>query len=212
MGVKRSYPVTFVSRSYYVHCSPDYHGQPLAFFCERGKIKDVKEAKIKWHFKDRCAEIREDRKVNLKKWFFLFWSSMAVGAVVCVLTGAVMQWIDPEFGFLGFKAVGFNAMMMAMVGLMIGAFSQMGFFSYLTLNYIALSVFGKKYLWNALQGYTTVFAAAGLGYVLYEKKLNGWFFWVLPVALLLVSALVTRMKVAQTNKSALVPTMFLILA
>ncbi|MCA0758447.1 KinB-signaling pathway activation protein [Paenibacillus sp. N4] len=147
--------------------------------------------------------------MNLKKWFFLFWSSMAVGAVVCVLTGAVMQWIDPEFGFLGFKSVGFNAMMMAMVGLMIGAFSQMGFFAYLTLNYIALSVFGKKYLWNALQGYTTVFAAAGLGYILYEKNLNGWFFWVLPVALLLVSALVTRMKVAQTNKSALVPTMFL---
>ncbi|CAM4254563.1 KinB-signaling pathway activation protein [Paenibacillus alkaliterrae] len=147
--------------------------------------------------------------MNLKKWFFLFWSSMAVGAIVCVVTGAVMQWADPEFGFLGFKAVGFNALMMAMVGLMIGAFSQMGFFAYMTLNYIALSVFGKKYLWNALQGYTTVFAAVGLGYILYEKALNNWFFWVLPLCLLIVSGLVARFKVQQTNKTALVPTMFL---
>lgn len=147
--------------------------------------------------------------MNLKKWFFLFWSSMAVGAVVCVVTGAVMQWTDPEFGFLGFKAVGFNALMMAMVGLMIGAFSQMGFFAYLTLNYIALSVFGKKYLWNALQGYTTIFAAIGLGYLLYEQRMNNWFFWLLPLFLLICSALVSWLKVKQTNKTAFVPTMFL---
>lgn len=147
--------------------------------------------------------------MNLKKWFFLFWSSMAVGAVVCVVTGAVMQWTDPEFGFLGFKAVGFNALMMAMVGLMIGAFSQMGFFAYLTLNYIALSVFGKKYLWNALQGYTTIFAAFGLGYLLYEQRMNNWFFWLLPLVLLICSALVSWLKVKQTNKTAFVPTMFL---
>ncbi|WP_036718186.1 KinB-signaling pathway activation protein [Paenibacillus harenae] len=147
--------------------------------------------------------------MNLKKWFFLFWSGMAVGAVVCVAAGALMQWLDPEFGFLGFKAAGFNALMMAMVGLMIGAFSQMGFFAYLTLNYIALSVFGKKYLWNALQGYTTIFAAGGLGYILYEKNLNNWFFWVLPVFLLSLSGAVTWLKVKQTNKTAFVPTMFL---
>ncbi|MBD2872263.1 KinB-signaling pathway activation protein [Paenibacillus arenilitoris] len=147
--------------------------------------------------------------MNLKKWFFLFWSSMAAGAIVCVVTGAIMQWLDPEFGFLGFEAAGFNALMMAMVGLMIGAFSQMGFFAYLTLNYIALSVFGKKYLWNALQGYTTVFAAGGLGYILYEKNLNNWFFWLLPVALLLLSGAVTWFKIKQTNKTALIPTMFL---
>lgn len=147
--------------------------------------------------------------MNLKKLFFLFWSGMAVGAVVCIIAGAIMSWVDPEFGFLGFKAIGFNALMMGLVGLLIGAFSQMGFFAYLTLNYIALSVFGKKYLWNTLQGYTTIFAAAGFGYLLYEAKLNNWFFWVLPLAVLLLSAVVSHYKVKQTNKSAFVPTMFL---
>ncbi|MDQ0116459.1 KinB-signaling pathway activation protein [Paenibacillus harenae] len=147
--------------------------------------------------------------MNLKKWFFLFWSCMAVGAVACVISGSIMSWTDQDFGFMGLEATGFNALMMAIVGLMIGAFSQMGFFAYLTLNYIALSVFRKKYLWNALQGYTTVFAAIGLGYVLFEQRTNNWFFWVLPLILVILSVAVSWYKVKQTNKTAFVPTMFL---
>lgn len=148
--------------------------------------------------------------MNLKKWFFLFWSTMAIGALVCVVCGSIMLLTNQEFGFLGFEATGFNAFMMAISGLMIGAFSQMGFFAYLTLNYIALSVFRKKYLWNALQGYTTLFAVFALGYVLYEQRANNWFFWTLPLVLLAASAVMTWFKIKQTNKTAMVPTMFLL--
>lgn len=117
---------------------------------------------------------------------------------------------DQEFGFLGMEATGFNVLMMGISGLMIGAFSQMGFFAYLTLNYIALSVFRRKYLWNALQGYTTLFAVFGLGYVLYEERTNDWFFWVLPLILFAAALAVSWLKVKQTNKSAFIPTMFLL--
>lgn len=134
---------------------------------------------------------------------------MAVGAVVTVVSGSIMQWTDQSFGFMGLEAAGFNAFMMAMVGLLIGAFSQMGFFAYLTLNYIALSIFRKSYLWNALQGYTTLFAVFGLGYMLYEQRTNEWFFWVLPLALLICSLIVAYVKVKQTKPSAFVPTAFL---
>lgn len=147
--------------------------------------------------------------MNLRKWFFLFWSTMAVGALVCVVAGSIMLLTDQEFGFLGFEATGFNALMMGISGLMIGAFSQMVFFAYLTLNYIALSVFRKKYLWNTLQGYTTIFAVFGLGYVLYESRTNDWLFWVLPLIVLVASLAASWVKVKQTNKSAFVPTMFL---
>ncbi|ACT04250.1 KinB-signaling pathway activation protein [Paenibacillus sp. JDR-2] len=134
---------------------------------------------------------------------------MAVGAVVTVISGSIMQWTDQSFGFMGLEAAGFNAFMMAMVGLLIGAFSQMGFFAYLTLNYIALSIFRKSYLWNALQGYTTIFAVFGLGYMLYEQRTNNWFFWVLPLVLLICSLAVAYVKVSQTKPSAFVPTTFL---
>lgn len=147
--------------------------------------------------------------MNLKRWFFLFWSCMAVGAVITVVSGSIMQWTDQSFGFMGLEAAGFNAFMMAMVGLLIGAFSQMGFFAYLTLNYIALSIFRKSYLWNALQGYTTVFAVFGLGYLLFEQRTNNWFFWVLPLALLAFSLGVAYVKIKQTKPSAFVPTTFL---
>lgn len=134
---------------------------------------------------------------------------MAVGAVVTIVSGSIMQWTDQSFGFMGLEAAGFNAFMMAMVGLLIGAFSQMGFFAYLTLNYIALSIFRKSYLWNALQGYTTLFAVFGLGYMLYEQRTNNWFFWVLPLVLLVCSLAVAYVKIKQTKPSAFVPTTFL---
>ncbi len=148
--------------------------------------------------------------MTLKKWFFLFWSTMAAGAVTCMVIGSIMLLTNQEFGFLGFEATGFNALMMGLSGLMIGAFAQMGFFAYLTLNYIALSVLRKKYLWNALQGYTTLFALFGLGYVLYEDRTNNWFFWVLPAALFLLALAGSWLKVRQTKMSAFVPTMFLL--
>ena len=147
--------------------------------------------------------------MTLRKWFFLFWSTMAIGAVVCIVSGSIMLLTDQEFGFLGMEATGFNALMMGISGLMIGAFCQMGFFAYLTLNYIALSVFRRKYLWHALQGYTTLFALFALGYVLYEERTNDWFFWVLPLILFAASLLVSWGKIKQTNNSAFIPTMFL---
>ncbi|MCM3635637.1 MULTISPECIES: KinB-signaling pathway activation protein [Paenibacillus] len=147
--------------------------------------------------------------MTIRKWFFLFWSTMAIGAAVCMVLGLTMLLTDQEFGFLGIKATGFNLFMMLLAGTVIGAFSQMCFFAYLTLNYIALSVFRKKYLWNALQGYTTIFAVFLLGYVLYDGRMNNWFFWVLPLSLFILSLAASWFKVKQTNRSAFIPTMFL---
>ncbi|MBD2844686.1 KinB-signaling pathway activation protein [Paenibacillus sp. IB182496] len=149
--------------------------------------------------------------MNLRKWFFLFWTTLAVGAVTTAVSGLIMQITDSEFGFLGIEATGFNALMMALVGTMIGAFSHMGFFAYLTLNYIALSILRKKYLWNTLQAYTTLFVLLGLGYILYENReqVGGWLFYVLPVVLFALSWAVSVIKVKRTNQSALVPTLFL---
>src|SRR5690606_16457176 len=116
-----------------------------------------------------------------------------------------------SFGFMGIGAAGFNAGMMLLSGIMIGAFSHMGFFAYLTLNYIALSVFRKQYLWNALQAYTTIFGVFLFGYLLYENRdsLGNVFYWLLPLLLAAGSWIVAVIKTKQTNRAALVPTLFL---
>lgn len=151
--------------------------------------------------------------MNLRKLFFIFWSTMALGGLVTIIVGSILQWTDSSFGFMGLEAAGFNAVMMGLVGLLFGAFSQMGFFAYLILTYIALGMIRKGYLWNALQGYTTLFAVGLLGYNLYEDRAaldNNWIFWALPLFLVAASAIVTYFKVKQTNKSAIAPTMFLL--
>ncbi|REK58359.1 MAG: KinB signaling pathway activation protein [Thermobacillus sp.] len=152
--------------------------------------------------------------MTLRKWFFLFWSCMAFGGAVAVVAGLIMQWTDPSFGFLGIEASGFNAGMMLLSGVMIGAFSQMGFFAYLTLNYIALSIFRKGYLWNTLQAYTTVFMLFLFGYILYEQRaqLGNVLFWLLPVLLFAGSWAVGVIKVKKTNRLAFIPTLFLMVA
>lgn len=147
--------------------------------------------------------------MTLKKWFFLFWSTMAIGAVVCMIQGAIMLFTDQDIGIIGLKGTGFNLLMMFLAGIMIGAFSQMGFFAYLTLNFIALSMFRQKYLWNALQGYTTLFGAFLLGYVLYQDRTNDWFFWVMPLVLMVMALVVAYFKVKQTKRAAFIPTLFL---
>ncbi|OUM95087.1 MAG: KinB signaling pathway activation protein [Thermobacillus sp. ZCTH02-B1] len=152
--------------------------------------------------------------MTLRKWFFLFWSCMAVGGAVAVAAGLVMQWTDPDFGFLGIGASGFNAWMMLLSGLLIGVFSQMGFFAYLTLNYIALGIFRKAYLWNTLQAYTTAFMILLFGYLLYERRadLGNVLFWLLPLLLAAGAWAVGVVKVRMTNRSALIPTLFLMVA
>ncbi|GMK41071.1 kinB-signaling pathway activation protein [Paenibacillus sp. CCS19] len=149
--------------------------------------------------------------MTLRKLFFLFWSSMAVGAVTCTVLGLALQFTDQSYGFLKAEETGYNALMMAISGLMIGVFAMMGFFAYLTVNYIALSIFRQKYLWTMLQGYTSLFATFALGYMLYgdRERLTNWLYWVLPLALAIGSVLVAYLKTKQTNRSAFVPTVFL---
>jgi len=149
--------------------------------------------------------------MTLRKWFFLFWSCMAIGGAVAIAAGLIMQWTDPSFGFLGIGASGFNAGMMLLSGLLIGVFSQMGFFAYLTLNYIALSIFRKAYLWNSLQAYTTLFMIFLFGYILYGEResFGDVMFWLLPLLLAIGAWAVGVAKVKMTNRSALIPTLFL---
>jgi len=148
--------------------------------------------------------------MTLRKLFFLFWSSMAIGGGACLVLGLALQFTDQSYGFLKAGETGYNALMMAISGLMIGVFAMMGFFAYLTLNYIALSITRQKFMWTTLQGYTSVFAVAALGYMLYgyKDKLGDWLYWALPIALAIGSIAVAIIKVRLTNKSAFVPTVF----
>lgn len=156
--------------------------------------------------------------MTFKNWWKLFTKTIGLGGLVCVIIGLFMMFTSVEFGFFNveltegsrFGAIVVNVLLMLFAGCTIGAFCHMGFFAYLTLNYIALSIFRKKYLWYTIQAYSTAFVLVLVGYLLYEVKTNNWFFWTFPLVLAVASLLFTYLKVKSTKKEAFIPTMFLL--
>lgn len=153
--------------------------------------------------------------MTLRKLWFLFWSTSLIGAAVTILVGSLLLTTDHEIilNTLTFKSVGFNIYMMAVAGLMFGVFSQLGFFSYLTVNNLALSILRRSYLWNTLQSYIVLFSVGFLGYKLYNLRLdheNSWFFWIMPLVLLIIALAGAYWKMKLTNRNAFIPTVFLL--
>lgn len=156
--------------------------------------------------------------MTFKNWWKLFTRTIGLGGLICVVIGLIMMFTSVEFGFFNvelaegsrFGAIIVNVLLMLFAGCTIGAFCHMGFFAYLTLNYIALSIFRKKYLWYTIQAYSTVFVLGLVGYLLYEVKTNNWFFWTFPLSLAIISLALANLKVKSTKKEAFIPTMFLL--
>ncbi len=97
---------------------------------------------------------------------------------------------------------------------MFSVLSQMGFFAYLTLNYIALSIFRQPALWKTLQVIVILVVIFDLIYLPYsaEEASPLWTYVLLTVLLVGLSALMANWKVRMTNRTAWIPTMFFLVA
>ncbi|HZG55573.1 KinB-signaling pathway activation protein [Paenibacillus sp.] len=152
--------------------------------------------------------------MNLAKWTTLFLSTVGLGIAAAIAVGAVVFLANPEVSpqTMGLEGLAFNLLQTAIVGALLGAFSHMGFFAYLTVNFFAQGIFRNKLLWMYVQVFFIVVVAfyavalrvpAGESFVPYA--------W-LPVLVLLGAYLVSRRKATQTNRNAFVPTMFFMTA
>lgn len=158
--------------------------------------------------------------MNLKKWSYLFWTTTCIGGAISLVIGLALQVSQGEMGnFRGPVDILLNVLQLILSGCMISVYSQMGFFAYLTLNYIAVGLFKKG--WPYVQAVLTVIAlldlmflrmllgdrgegaaAAGGGY---EDILLG-------VVVLVFAVVVSYWKVKATNATALIPTLFFMIA
>ena len=151
--------------------------------------------------------------MNLKKWFFLFWTTLCVGGAVMLLTGLGMQLFQQELSnFKGPVDIIVNILQLGLSGFMISVYAQMGFFAYLTLNYIALGLFKKS--WQYIQVVLTVFVLLDLMFLRMlmgqERDVTGDI--MLGVTLLIIGITVAWLKVRGTNVSAFIPTLFFMIA
>lgn len=146
-------------------------------------------------------------KVTLRKWYYLFWTTLVVGSIAGLAGGLLLQWTDHEVPLAG-KAIGFSIITMLLGGATISVLSQMGFFAYLIARYLFKGFLRKRWVEDAVQVIMIVIVLFDLVY-LRRTPDSGWAaFFILPMVMLAVAWGVAWWKVKLTNASARIPTLF----
>lgn len=152
--------------------------------------------------------------MNLRKWFYLFFTTMLVGMAASVLVAIYLFFSDEnlqntDVTFLGFMFANAGA------GMMFSVLSQMGFFAYLTVNYIARYTIRRRPIWDTLQIIITLIVLVDLVVLphlfLEPNSLGLAGFFILPLILLVLSVIVANWKSNLTNSSAFIPTVFFLI-
>ncbi|MCD9026399.1 KinB-signaling pathway activation protein [Cohnella silvisoli] len=150
--------------------------------------------------------------MNLRKWMKLFGMTLLIGAIVTVIGSICIQLSNPDFRNVEASGWVSYILMMALIGMTFGAFSHMGFFAYLMLNYIARSIFKRPYSWVAIQGFIALFVLAEIAYWTYDTNFPNYTYWAIPLGITLASIFVAWRKVNQTSSGAWIPTIFFLVA
>lgn len=174
--------------------------------------------KLGWFFYTRIGTIMRVRLckgdvdfLNLKKWTFLFITTLLIGGLTAVIVGAMLEgqalWGSGIANFFVGVLWSFG------IGATFSIVSQMGFFAYLTIHNVGMGVF--KRIWPYIQVLLIMVTFVDLIYFRYSAfgrdeghSLFGYFLW--PLFLLLFACVVAYFKVKQTNIRGAIPTVFVI--
>lgn len=148
--------------------------------------------------------------MSLRNWLRLFWSTLLVGGIASLIVGFGIQASDEELKVWDIYLIIWNFG----AGLMYSVLSQMGFFAYLTINYIAQSAFRNRLtLWTALQWIIIIIVLVDL-VMLRTVFLDTGKTWaeysVLPIVMMVAAVLVALLKSKLTNFKAFTPTLFFV--
>jgi len=152
--------------------------------------------------------------MNLAKWTSLFLSTVGLGIAAALVVGGAVFFINPEVSpsTMGVEGIVFNLLQTVTVGALLGAFSHMGFFAYLTVNYFAQGIIRNKLLWTYIQVFLIVIVAAYAAILRAPVGASVLPYVALPLLVVVGAYVVSRWKVNQTNKKSFVPTMFFMTA
>jgi KinB signaling pathway activation protein len=157
----------------------------------------------------------EETLVTLRKWFYLFWTTLGIGIAASLVTGVYLMVVDPEFEMQGIGNIVVYFINMVIIGSIYSVFAQMGFFAYLTLNYIALNIIKRMEMWKIIQVILITIVVFDLVYWRYSlsDQTQSWLeYTIMPLLLLTASWVVAWRKVKLTNKTAFIPTLFFMIA
>lgn len=137
-------------------------------------------------------------------------STTVVGILASLIFGFVVQAADPELAVADFYVIIFNIFS----GVLYSVLCQLGFFAYMTVNYIALDMFRRKLIWVYFQWFSIILTfvyLVGVRTFLFEDNNQGLLAYsVLPILLLIAGIAVAWYKTKLTNATAFTPTLFFI--
>jgi KinB signaling pathway activation protein len=153
-------------------------------------------------------------RMNLARWTFLFLSTVGIGIAASLVIGAGVFVVNPEVSIIGmgWKEVSYNLINTVIVGALLGAFSHLGFFAYLTVNYFAQGIFRSKLLWSYVQVFFIIVVSVYSAALRIREGDSVLPYIVLPLLVVLAALPVTWVKVKQTNRNSLIPTLFFLTA
>lgn len=153
--------------------------------------------------------------MTLRKWFHLFWTTLVFGSLASIVMGLILQFSDKEFSVMGISGVGFNVFNMLLCGALISVFSQMGFFAYLIVRFIAVGFVRSKKIFELIQIAIIIFVLFELVFLRITNSNSSESmisYFVLPIVLIIISLGVSYWKAKLTNQNAFVPTLFFMFA
>lgn len=147
--------------------------------------------------------------MSLSKWFRLFWSTLWIGAAAGLVTGAALALSDGAFRGLSGMEIGYNLLMMLLAGMTFSILSQMFFFAYMIVNYVARGLFRRRNTWVLVQLFFILTVPFEIYFFMWDASLAAY---LLFAGLLAAAAVGTAwLKVRATNAGAWVPTIFFML-
>lgn len=138
----------------------------------------------------------------------MFGTTCVIGMLASSAFGLFVQIFDPELKVTDLSLIFFNIY----TGVLYSVLCQLGFFAYMTLNYIALDIFRRKTIWIYVQWICIVLAfgyLVGIRTLFFTENNRGVLAYsVLPAVLFAASWVVAWYKTKLTNRTAFTPTLF----
>ncbi|MEK3717691.1 MULTISPECIES: KinB-signaling pathway activation protein [Paenibacillus] len=151
--------------------------------------------------------------MSLRKWFYLFWTTLLIGAGGAVIAGLALQIGNGGIQFKGTADLLLYSLILLGYGVLVSVYAQLGFFAYLILNYTGIGVFPRK-AWRYIQLVLAVLALFELMFLrtFVSGDQSARTDLTLGVAILFTALIVSWLKMRSTNASAWVPTFFFMTA
>ncbi len=144
--------------------------------------------------------------MTIRNWVIMFWSTLLIGGGAAVIVGLMLALNDGELNQWNGLEFGYNVLSMTLAGFMFSILSQMFFFAYMTLNFIARDMFRRPSTWKLIQ----IFFIITVPFEIYMFLWQGTTIkFVLEIGImLLISLAVAYWKVKMTNPGAFIPSLF----